>query len=175
MIKSSGVNIDRDSVEKHVMIGQQAMNSIDGRVITYGKKSSSSSSSSSAKSTVSAKNKCWKLSIPHATFVESVPDKDKKILRAVDVDVHFPVFNKFVTVKSFRVRGSMTPSKLLALVQRMAIASMAFYIKHKHKEATGEALDRDITYREIHPLLEKHTTCALAVRPKKPGYHVYVL
>lgn len=176
VIKTAGVSIDKDSVEKHVKIGQQVMSSSDGRIITYGKKSSSSARSSSpSASSVSAKNKCWKLSIPHATFVESVPDKDKKILRAVDVDVHFPVFNKFVTVKSFRVRGSMTPSKLLALVQRMAIASMAFYIKHKHKEATGEALDRDITYREVHPLLEKQTTCALAVRPKKPGYHMYVL
>lgn len=173
VIKTAGVSIDKNSVEKHAQLAVQQNST--GKIITYGKRTDTSSKASSSSYKASVKNRCWKLSIPHSTFVQTVPDKDKKILRAVDVDIHFPVFNKFVAVKSFRLRGSVTPSKMLAVVQRMAVTSMAFYIKHKHREATGENLDRDITYKEVQPLLEKHVTCSLMVSPKKPGYHVYVL
>lgn len=121
------------------------------------------------------KYQCWRLSVPVAKFASTVPNSDAKLLRAQDVTMHFPVFDKYFAVKKFRNRGPLTEAKLLALVQRMAIIALAFYLKDKHYANTGRRLDRDITYGEVHPLLEKHVTCSLVVLPARPGYNVYVL
>lgn len=105
----------------------------------------------------------------------TVPNSDVKILRSHDVTVHFPVFDKYYAVKSFRNRGNLTTAKLLAMVQRMAVIALAFYVKDKHFMATGERLEREVTYGDVHPLLEKHTSCSLLVTPNRPGYNIYVM
>jgi len=139
----------------------------------------SSSPSKKASSSVAASQKsqyqCWKLSVPAAKFAATVPNSDAKILRSHDITMHFPVFDKYYAVKKFRNRGTLTTAKLLALVQRMAIVAIAYYLKDKYYTNTGMRLERDVTYGEVQPILERHTTCSLVVLPARPGYNVYVL
>lgn len=117
---------------------------------------------------------CWRLTVPLEKFMSTVPN-NKLGLRAQDVTIHFPVFDKFYAVKHFRVKGKMTTEKLLALVQRMSVIAIAVYVKERYKAKTGQDLGRDVTYGDVHPLLDRHTTCSLLITPARPGYNVYVM
>lgn len=124
---------------------------------------------------VRPQHQCWKLSVPHDRFASSVPDSDVKILRAKDVTIFFPVFDKYYAVKSFRTRDGLTVGRLLALVQRMAVVSLAMYFREKHLASTGSKLQRDVTFADVEPMLQRFTTCSLLVVPNRPGYKVYVM
>jgi len=118
---------------------------------------------------------CWKLTVPVEKFVGTIPDRDAKLLRSQDLTIHFPVFDKFYAVKRFKIRGHLTTEKLLTLVQRMGTIAIAMYVKDKHHARTGQKMERDVKYGEVHCLLDKHTTCSLLLTPARPGYNVYVM